>query len=306
MTAVSEGYYAGEFLLGEADAARSRANITVASGEDLAAGAVVAPVLAGAVADVGTGDGTVGSLTFGAQALLGDYLLTCAAAGPGVAAAGTGAAVAGNTGAGTITASPATGANAQVGTYMIVCIGVDAGAGEFSVTAPDGTVLGVAVVGSAFSAGGHLTFTIADGDPDFDEGDAFTITVAAANSGTWTVLTPSGLYLPNAYTGVAYTGDHIRCTIADGDTDFVPGDVFTITVTEGSWKELAPAGTDGTQIAKGVLYGPVDASGAAAPGVVITRDAVVQGAKLQWPTGASAGQKAVAVAQLLARGVVVR
>lgn len=103
--------------------------------------------------------------------------------------AATGAAVAGNTGNGTITAAPAVGAAAKVGTYRLVCIEPATNLGKFVVEDPDGVVIGVATVGTEFTT--HLTFTIADGSTDFASGDSFTI-VVAAGSGKWVQLDLSG------------------------------------------------------------------------------------------------------------------
>ena len=94
-----------------------------------------------------------------------------------VAYSAAGAAAGGNTGDGTITGSPTTGASVKVGVYKIVCIEPAANAGKFTVHDPDGIVLGVATVGVAFSTGSHVTFTIADGATDFVSGDLFNVTV---------------------------------------------------------------------------------------------------------------------------------
>lgn len=56
---------------------------------------------------------------------------------------------------------------------------------------------------------------------------------AAANGGTFSVITPSGVRLKDLSVGVAYATDHINLTIADGATDFIVGDTFTVAVTEG-------------------------------------------------------------------------
>lgn len=362
-----------------------------------------------------TGDGAMGAVTEGADIEIGVYELECTSTGPGVAAAGTGAADAnshsggGNTGNGTITGSPATGANAVVGTYRAVCIGVDANLGEFEVTDPNGVVLGVALVATEFSVGSHVTFTIADGSTDFDEGDAFTIVVAAGNSGTFSVLTPEGYPLPDLTVAVAYSSNHFSVTLADGSTDFIVGDTFTITVAgtdsgtfsvltpggiplpdltvavayatnhfsvtladgsadfivgdtftitvagtdsgtfsvtapdgtplgdltvavaysnthfgitiadgsadfivgdtftitmaEDDWVAVVFAGTDGSQIARGISYDNYDASAADKAGVVICRDAEVNADELTWPAGATSAQKAQAGRELEARGI---
>lgn len=52
---------------------------------------------------------------------------------------------------------------------------------------------------------------------------------AAANGGTFTVFDPSGAEIGTATVGAAYDGP-IKFTIADGDTDFVVGDGFTVSV----------------------------------------------------------------------------
>ncbi|MCW5982435.1 MAG: head decoration protein [Bryobacteraceae bacterium] len=144
MPVQTEGKYLGDWLKWEPDNHYSRDVVTV---------------LAGSGADRALTTGMVlGRVTKGAA---------------------TGAAVAGNAGNGTITAAPAVGAAAKPGVYRIVCIEPAGNAGKFSVEDPDGVLIGVATVGVEFTT--HLTFTIADGDPDFAAGDAFTITVAAGS-----------------------------------------------------------------------------------------------------------------------------
>jgi hypothetical protein len=56
---------------------------------------------------------------------------------------------------------------------------------------------------------------------------------AAANGGVFSVITPSGVRLKDLTVAVAYATDHINLTIADGATDFIVGDSFTVAVTEG-------------------------------------------------------------------------
>ncbi|HSG88217.1 MAG TPA: head decoration protein, partial [Pseudomonadales bacterium] len=72
------------FLLSEAMGARSRAQIIVAESMTLLAGAVLGQIKFGTITaapDGGnTGDGTVGTLTAGRLAVVGDYVLTCIAA----------------------------------------------------------------------------------------------------------------------------------------------------------------------------------------------------------------------------------
>lgn len=73
-----------------------------------------------------------------------------------------------------------------------------------------------------------------------------------------------------------------------------------------TFEALDPAATDGTEKAFAVLAEAVDATAAAAPGVAIARSAVVNVEELVWPAGITAPQKAAAIAQLEARGIVAR
>jgi predicted RecA/RadA family phage recombinase len=202
--------------------------------ENTYADKVTGMAAAAAVAGSNTGNGTVGSITVGSKAKAGTYTLTCTSKAPGVATTGTGAAAAHNTGNGTITASPATGVSAKAGVYLIECVKAASNSGTFIVRDPDGIYLGIATVGSEFSAGSHVTFTIADGSGDFIVGDVFTVTVANSNSGTFSVKDPDNVFLANATVAVAYTSTQINLTIADGSTDFAVGDSFTIAVTQGN------------------------------------------------------------------------
>lgn len=306
---LTEKLHPSGFIISEGEGNISRDNGVLVSGQNLVAGTVlgkIANAIASAVKSGGnTGNGTNGSLTLSALAQGGVYKLRATAAGPGVAAAGTTGAVVG-TGNGTITASPATGAGCKIGTYRVTCIAAAANSGTFSVEDPDGVTIGSAVVATPFTT--HLTFTIADGSSDWVVGDHFPIVVAAANSGTFSVETPEGVFLPAATVGSAYTSDHINFTIADGSTDFIVGDGFDVTVGAGSGKFtiLAPAAVDGSQVAAGILVAAVDASAADVACLNLARYAEVNTNELTWPGGITAGQKATATAQLLAAGIVIR
>lgn len=111
---ITEGRRTAEFLASEANGNRSREQVTLLSGQNLKAGAVL------------------GKVTLGAA---------------------TPAAVAGNTGDGTIGAVTV-GAAAKAGVYQLVCIEPAANAGKFEVEDPDGVIIGVATVAVAFNLGG--------------------------------------------------------------------------------------------------------------------------------------------------------
>jgi len=128
-----------------------------------------------------------------------------------------------------------------------------------------------------------------------------------SNAGVFTVVDPRGLPLPDLTVAVAYAGDHINCTLADGSTDFEVGDKFTIAVSVSSEiGEFNPAASDGLQFAAGVLVEAADASAATKQTVIIAREAIVSRPALVWKSGATAPQKAIAIGQLKTLGILVR
>ena len=129
----------------------------------------------------------------------------------------------------------------------------------------------------------------------------------AANGGTFTVEDPDGVNVGTALVGAAFTGP-VVFTIADGTTDFVSGDRFTITVAAGSgkYKEYNPANTDGSQTAVALLLDAVDATGGDKDCVIVARHAEVNAAELIWFSGADANQKAAGLAQLKTHDIIAR
>lgn len=140
MTIKTEGVYAGEFLLSEANGTRSREEVVIAAGSGiLMSGTLIALITAAnaltPTAGAGnTGNGTVGSVTVTSAAITGDYLLT-------------------------ITEAAANG-------------------GKFDLVDPTGARVGSGTVGQPFTGGG-LTFTLSDGSTDFAVADTFTLAVLA-------------------------------------------------------------------------------------------------------------------------------
>lgn len=231
MAASNEAKYTGEFIVSEAPGGRSRENVTVLSGQVLEAGEVVGRV-----------DKGIGGLAIPTVVGTGNGTMTGLTAGPAV----------------------------QEGAYVLTCITEAANGGVFSVTAPDGTALPNATVGTPYVSD-HLSFTLNDGSTDFDAGDVFTVTVAAGTSaavvgtgnGTVTSVSPGPDAVPGLYT-VTVTGAvtnggvvevngpngvvkadsitagaggtlvvatrQINLTVTDGSTDFAKGDLARIVV----------------------------------------------------------------------------
>jgi len=121
---------------------------------------------------------------------------------------------------------------------------------------------------------------------------------AATDSGTFQVFDPAGRRLADLTVAVAYAGQ-IGLTVADGSADWIVGDDITVTVAAGNYDAYDAAGTDGTQIAVGILYAPAPASAATQSAVAVVRNAVVDSDLLT-------GLDATATAALEARGIIVR
>lgn len=210
---ITEGPRPGECLVSEANGARSREQVTLKSGFVYKANAVLGLIAA----------------------------VTLAAAG---------AAVAGNTGAATISATPAVAAGTAPGIYKLTAVSAGATA-IFMMEDPEGVTLGEATTGTPATIGGIGPFTITDAGADPAVGDQFTITVTA-----------------------------------------------TETADAGKYAPFNPDATNGTAVAKAVLYGGVDATAADKRAVVFARDAEVKTAALEWEAGVDANEQAVAIVQL--------
>jgi hypothetical protein len=132
--------------------------------------------------------------------------------------------------------------------------------------------------------------------------------IKQSGAGIFSVEDPDGYALPNAVVAAAYTNDQINFIINDGTPDFEVGDIFTVTIAEGSLKcvELDLDAVDGSQNAYGMLIADCDATTADTSAVAIIRDAIVIEDNLVWPSMSPAisdAQIATAMAQLLAKGI---
>lgn len=168
-----------------------------------------------------------------------------------------------------------------------------------------GQILGAAGV-KASGAGDGAIGAVAVG-PDVELGVyVLTVKTTASNGGTFSVRTPSGVFLPDLTVGTPYVSTHISLTIADGGVDWGAAAVVNVTVGPGNYTELAPAATNGSQIAAGVLYDNVNATDADTPCVVVVRMAEAKVDGLVWPSGISTDAQDAAIASLNARGILLR
>lgn len=121
---------------------------------------------------------------------------------------------------------------------------------------------GTAVAGTNTGNGTVSAFALAAGGPALIGSYVATCTAAATDSGTFSIKDPNGVLLGYATVGSAFTAAGITVTIADGTTDFIVGDSFTLPITAGSGKltQLSKAYLDGSQKVWGVLAANTDAT----------------------------------------------
>ena len=100
-----------------------------------------------------------------------------------------------------------------------------------------------------------------------------------------------------------YSRDEV--TVASGQ-NLSLGTVVGIKTSDGKARLLAPAATDGTEVAAGALLFPVNATSADTQGVMVARHAIVADTGLVWPSGITAPQKTAAIAHLKSIGLLIR
>ena len=96
-------------------------------------------------------------------------------------------------------------------------------------------------------------------------------------------------------------------TLVSGAGKLAPGTVLGRITTGGKYTILTPGASNGSQNAAGILWGPVDATDADAPGVVILRGPVIVNRhEIIWPEGATEAQITTATTALAALGIILR
>jgi len=132
-----------------------------------------------------------------------------------------------------------------------------------------GTLLGKISVGAATGAkqsgtGNGTVGAVTTGTKTKVGVYVLTCIAAATDSGTFQVVDPDGIRLPDLTVAVAYAGDHIKLTVADGSTDWGVGAIIHVTVAAGSGKYIKSllAATDGSNVPTHILAEDVDATSA--------------------------------------------
>lgn len=182
-----------------------------------------------------------------------------------------------------------------------------------------GTVLGKVTTGTqtvgAASAGagntGNGTVGSLTGDAAIPAGTYNIVFIEpATNLGTFEVFKPDGSLDGTGKVGTAYNGS-VNFTIADGSTDFVSGDTFSIAVSyaagSGKYKAYDPTATDGTQNALAILGHAVFAASADKQGAIVARSAEINKSELVWGAAVTTDQhKTDAYTALAALGIIGR
>ena len=182
-----------------------------------------------------------------------------------------------------------------------------------------GTVLGAITIGALVAAaGGGNTGTgtlAAVAAASKTKVGIYTLTCISVTGGYWfDVVDPAGNTVGVVKaTGAPQTIGAFTFTLTDnGGGHFVIGDSFTVTVAAGAvdangnpkYKILAPAATDGSQNAAGVLYSTAYVGGANdVQGTIINFGATVAAGLINWPAGITGPQQAAAIAQLFTLGI---
>lgn len=233
-------------------------DITIQLGLSLIRGSVLGKVTAdagSAPSVVGTGNGVMSTPSAQRNSKIGSYVAECveaiahggrfSVADPdGRAMPDAYAGTFQGTGDGTLTLLKAGRKLKRNGVYSVKVTTAVANGGVFTITDPDGVVIGTATIPPG--AGNdiafvhdQISFLLTDGTTDFLLDDEFSV--------------------------APYKNDQIGFDITDGSTDFIVGDTFTITVAVGSreCKLVDSSLSDGAQDVYAVLSEAVDATLAA-------------------------------------------
>lgn len=238
-------------------------SVAIQSGQSLKRGTVLGKVTANAGSAptvVGTGNGVMSTPAAERNTKAGDYVVECVEAitnggrfsvvdPDGNALPDAYAGTYQGTGDGTLTLLKAGRKLKRNGLYTVKCTTAVTNGGVFTITDPDGVVLGTATIPPG--AGNdiafiheQISFLLTDGTTDFILDDEFDV--------------------------APYKTLEISFNITDGSTDFDIGDTFTIAVVVGS-RECKPVDSslsDGAQNPYGILAEDVDALVAASASVV--------------------------------------
>lgn len=130
------------------------------------------------------------------------------------------------------------------------------------------------------------------------------------NLGTFEVRDPSGRSVGTGVVGTAFNKE-IKFTIADGSTDFIAGDSFTLTVTtedaDFQYVNFDPTATDGSEVpAAYSIYDVTTGGSETADTTALVRMCELNGNCISWPSGITDAQRVDAIQALASRQIIVR
>ena len=96
-----------------------------------------------------------------------------------------------------------------------------------------------------------------------------------------------------------------EATVASGQ-NLTIGTVVSVVTSDGKVVALDPSASDGSEVAAGVLGQDIDTVSGDKISWIVARHATVSEDGLVWPDGITAGQLAIAIAQLKSLGILVR
>lgn len=285
MTTLTEGTHEGEFLVSESPGTLSREEITVAAG----AGSVTAGMVLGKRTHAAAAAVVTGSI---ATTVLTVTAVTSGTLSVGQTISGSGVTTTTITALGTGTGG--------TGTYTVAT----------SQTASSTTVTATAAAAAAYSGntgnGAMGAITCSAGV----KVGAYTLTIVSpgTNVGNFIVEDPDGVFVGQGDVAAAFSAGGLAFTLADGSTDFVAGDGFTITVGAGDGKYVPydDDNVDGSEVADAIAYAEVDATSADKACTVIARNAEVKLSALQWAATNDATDKTNGLADLAAKNIIAR
>lgn len=306
---IFEQFHDGGYLVSQANGFRSTDQGTLTGAVKVYAGTLLGLTTTGTTATSAAGAGNTGNGTMGAVTLIttpaqvGAYALAYTDATHFTVTAPDGAS--------------ATGTNGVA--FSALGIGFTMTAGGTPMVAGDGFTITVtaktgkptaASVANGGNVGNSTSSAVTTTGYAPTVGDYKVVLVEPnTNLGTFEVEDPAGKIVGTGVVGTAFSGGGISFTLADGSTDFVSGDFFTISVAAsaaGKFKPWDPANVDGSQVVAGILYATKDVTAADKPCAVTRRAVEVNQSELLFPTGANAAVIAAGVAGLASIGIICR
>jgi len=286
MTTYTEPYRASEIISSEAPGTLSRETVTIAKG----AGAITAGMVLGKRSQATAAGVVTGSI---ATTTLTVTAVTSGSLSVGQTISGSGVT------AGTKITALGTGTGGT-GTYTV----------DTSQTASSTTITATAAYATAFaSSTGNGTMGAITVSAGAKLGNyQLVIVEPGTNVGTFIVTDPDGIFVGRGIVAAAFSAGGLAFTLADGSTDFVAGDGFTITVAagDGLYVPYDDGNLDGSGTATAIALEAVDATSANTTCAVLFRNAEYKTDILQWAAANDSTSKASAAVALATKNLIAR